>query len=90
MKRLVRGFGLREMARSTNISPSFLSDIELDRTAPSLDTLRTIVSFLECSDNEKAEILSGKYVNPQSPPPDASIPATGANPEASPERKPAA
>lgn len=43
------GMSLREMARRTNVSPSFVSQVELGRAAPSIGTLFAIVSELGLS-----------------------------------------
>ena len=57
-KRESRNVGVRKMARAINITPSYLSDIELDRTNPSIVTLRTIVDFLELDQADKVSLLS--------------------------------
>ena len=41
------GLSLRELARSLDISPPFLSDIELGRRHPSEDTLERLSKFLK-------------------------------------------
>ncbi|GGG16243.1 transcriptional regulator [Rhodococcoides trifolii] len=43
------GMSLREMARRVNLSPSFISQVELGRTAPSVGTLYAIVTELGLS-----------------------------------------
>ena len=58
-KRILKKISVREMARSINMSASFLSDIELGRTNPSINTLRIIVDFLKLSQTEKANLISG-------------------------------
>ena len=68
-KRESKKLGVREMARTINISASYLSDIELGRTNPSLDTLRIISDFLELNQAERANLLSGINVNPTQPSP---------------------
>src|SRR4051794_2772514 len=41
-----RGLSLRELARRVNVSPSFVSQIELGKANPSVGTLYTVVSVL--------------------------------------------
>ena len=41
-----RGIGLRELARRVGVSPSLVSQIELDRVNPSVSTLYALVSEL--------------------------------------------
>jgi transcriptional regulator with XRE-family HTH domain len=41
-----RGLSLRELARRVNVSPSFISQIELGKANPSVGTLYTVVSVL--------------------------------------------
>ena len=41
-----RGIGLRELARRVGVSPSLVSQIELDRVNPSVSTLYAIVTEL--------------------------------------------
>ncbi len=43
---------LREVSAATNLSISFLSDMERDRTKPSLDTLEKLASFYGVSPSE--------------------------------------
>jgi transcriptional regulator with XRE-family HTH domain len=46
--RLLRGFGLRELARQLGISAPYLSDLEKDkRGAPPVDLVRTIEKILD-------------------------------------------
>ena len=47
---------LKEASRSTNISVSYLSDIERDRTKPSLETLRTLAKHFNIT---VTDLLSG-------------------------------
>lgn len=47
--RLQKGLTLRELCRRANISPSFLSDIELGRRHPSERTSKSISKALETS-----------------------------------------
>ena len=41
-----KGFSLRAFAKECHISPSFLSDVELGKADPSLETLRVICEQL--------------------------------------------
>ncbi len=41
-----RGIGLRELARRVGVSPSLVSQIELDRVNPSVSTLYVLVTEL--------------------------------------------
>jgi transcriptional regulator with XRE-family HTH domain/quercetin dioxygenase-like cupin family protein len=50
--RMQRGMSLREMARRIEVSPSFVSQVELGRAKPSVGTLYAIVSELELSLDE--------------------------------------
>lgn len=50
--RVKRGISLREMARRIDVSPSFVSQVELGRAKPSVGTLYAIVSELELSLDE--------------------------------------
>ncbi|MGO9600375.1 MAG: helix-turn-helix domain-containing protein [Isosphaeraceae bacterium] len=45
--RLAKPLGLRELAKTLGITPSYLSDIENDRRVPSEDVLRKIASVLD-------------------------------------------
>ncbi|SRR6266568_1487377 len=45
--RVVKGLGLRELARRLNKTPSYLSDIENDRRVPAEDMLRDLARLLE-------------------------------------------
>jgi phosphoenolpyruvate phosphomutase len=61
--RLLRGFGLRELARQLGISAPYLSDLEKDkRGAPPVDLVRTIGKILD-ADAEKIYDLAGKSRN---------------------------
>ena len=58
--RLLRGFGLRELARQLGISAPYLSDLEKDkRGAPPVDLVRAIVKILD-ADSENIYDLAGK------------------------------
>ena len=46
------GFSLRELARALDISPPFLSDVELGRRYPSEDTLKGLSKILKVSVQE--------------------------------------
>ena len=48
-RRMERGISLRELARRTQLSASFVSLVETGRCAPSLSSLRAISSELEIS-----------------------------------------
>jgi transcriptional regulator with XRE-family HTH domain len=48
-RRMERGISLRELARRTDLSASFVSLVETGRCAPSLSSLRAISSELEIS-----------------------------------------
>jgi mannose-6-phosphate isomerase-like protein (cupin superfamily)/DNA-binding XRE family transcriptional regulator len=62
--RLAAGMSVREMARRVDVSPSFISQIELGRTMPSVGTLYAIASELGVS-------LDGLMpVHPAEPTPD--------------------
>jgi transcriptional regulator with XRE-family HTH domain/quercetin dioxygenase-like cupin family protein len=50
--RIERGMSLREMARRIDVSPSFVSQVELGKAKPSVGTLYAIVSELELSLDE--------------------------------------
>lgn len=50
--RLERGLSLREMARRVGVSPSFVSQVELGKTKPSLGTLYGFLSELDLSLDE--------------------------------------
>lgn len=50
-----KGFSLRAFAKECHISPSFLSDVELGKADPSLETLRVICERLDTS---LAELLN--------------------------------
>lgn len=50
--RLQRGLSLREMARRVGVSPSFVSQVELGKTKPSLGTLYGFLSELDLSLDE--------------------------------------
>jgi transcriptional regulator with XRE-family HTH domain/quercetin dioxygenase-like cupin family protein len=50
--RMQRGMSLREMARRIEVSPSFVSQVELGKAKPSVGTLYAIVSELELSLDE--------------------------------------
>ena len=41
-----RGISLRELARRVNVSPSFVSQVELGKANPSVGTLYTLVTVL--------------------------------------------
>lgn len=45
--RIAKGLGLRETAKSLDIAPSYLSDIETDRRAPSDDVMQRIATLLQ-------------------------------------------
>jgi transcriptional regulator with XRE-family HTH domain/mannose-6-phosphate isomerase-like protein (cupin superfamily) len=47
--RLAAGISVREMARRVGVSPSFISQVELGRAAPSVGTLYAIASELDLS-----------------------------------------
>jgi transcriptional regulator with XRE-family HTH domain len=67
--RLAAGMSVREMARRVDVSPSFISQIELGRTMPSVGTLYAIASELGVS-------LDGLMpVHPAEPPPGDPRPA---------------
>lgn len=51
-----RGLSLREVARQVDVSPSFISQVELGKANPSVGTLYALVSVLGISLNE---LLSG-------------------------------
>jgi transcriptional regulator with XRE-family HTH domain len=46
-QRVAKGFGLRELAKTLEITPSYLSDIENDRRVPSEDVLAKIAKKLD-------------------------------------------
>lgn len=48
-KRKALGLSGRKFAERAYVSPSFLSDIELGKTEPSMDTLRKIAFALDCT-----------------------------------------
>ena len=57
--RLLRGFGLRELARQLGISAPYLSDLEKDkRGAPPVDLVRAIAKILD-ADSENIYDLAG-------------------------------
>src|SRR5690606_12045250 len=47
--RLQKNLTLRELGKLTNISHSFLADIESGRSVPSIDTLETLADFFGVS-----------------------------------------
>lgn len=51
-RRLAAKFGLRELAKKANITPSYLSDIENDRRTPSEDVLRVLANVLQTDPGE--------------------------------------
>lgn len=59
-KRKEMGLSGRKFAEKAHISPSFLSDIELGKTEPSMDTLRKIAFALDCP---VAELLAENTEN---------------------------
>jgi transcriptional regulator with XRE-family HTH domain len=65
------GLSLRNLAKECHISPSFLSDIELGKATPSLDTLNVISEHLNTS---IAELLQE---NPTQSPQPESLPSCG-------------
>lgn len=65
------GHSLRSFANECHISPSFLSDIELGKATPSLDTLHVISEHLNTS---IAELLQE---NPTQSPQPESLPSCG-------------
>lgn len=64
------GMSLREMARRVNLSPSFISQVELGRTAPSVGTLYAIVTELGLSlDSLMAEDVAPRDMESAEPEP---------------------
>lgn len=62
------GMSLREMARRVNLSPSFISQVELGRTAPSVGTLYAIVTELGLSlDSLMAEDVAPRNLESAAP-----------------------
>lgn len=49
LRRLEKGYTLRGFAKEINISPSYLSDIELGKAQPTIAILHAIAQALECS-----------------------------------------
>lgn len=65
--RMARGLSLREMARRIEVSPSFVSQVELGKAKPSLGTLYGFLSELDLSLDE---LMPGAATSaPPSPPP---------------------
>lgn len=68
--RLARGLSLREMARRIEVSPSFVSQVELGKAKPSLGTLYGFLSELDLSLDE----LMPGTASPPAPPAPAVVP----------------
>jgi transcriptional regulator with XRE-family HTH domain/mannose-6-phosphate isomerase-like protein (cupin superfamily) len=74
--REARGLSLRELARQVDVSPSFVSQVELGKANPSVGTLYALVSVLGVSLNE---LLGGPAdAAPDPPPSPVAAPATAA------------
>lgn len=58
--RLQKGLGLRELARSIDLTPSYLSDIENDRRVPSEEVLKTLAGALDL-DFDRLMGLAGRF-----------------------------
>lgn len=58
--RVLAGHGLRELARSLDITPSYLSDIENDRRVPSEEVLQNLASALRL-DFDRLMGLAGRF-----------------------------
>lgn len=72
-----RGLSLREVARQVEVSPSFVSQVELGKAKPSVGTLYALVSVLGISLNE---LLGQAPADAPSASADAPAPATAAWP----------
>jgi len=66
--REARGLSLREVARQVEVSPSFVSQVELGKAKPSVGTLYALVSVLGISLNE---LLGSGPTEPPTPAPAA-------------------
>jgi transcriptional regulator with XRE-family HTH domain len=71
--RRATGMSVREMARRVNVSPSFISQVELGRAAPSIGTLYAIASELQLSLDSLMD-GSGAVAAPAVAPPVESVP----------------
>lgn len=58
--RVLAGHGLRELARTLDITPSYLSDIENDRRVPSEEVLHALASALNL-DFDRLMGLAGRF-----------------------------
>ena len=67
-----RGMSLRELARRVGVSPSLVSQIELDRVNPSVSTLYALVSELGMTMSD----VFGDGAQPAPPSPPLHIPMT--------------
>jgi transcriptional regulator with XRE-family HTH domain len=64
LARLARGYGVRELARLLNCSPSLISQIERDKANPSVNTLYSIANVLEISVDSMFEAREVESVTP--------------------------
>jgi transcriptional regulator with XRE-family HTH domain/mannose-6-phosphate isomerase-like protein (cupin superfamily) len=78
--RVQRGMSLREMARRIEVSPSFVSQVELGKAKPSVGTLYAIVSELELSLDELMADESGAPVAQPPGGTDVALPFVSAEP----------
>ena len=69
-----RGLSLRELARQVDVSPSFVSQVELGKANPSVGTLFALVSVLGISLNE---LLGGPADAAPGPPPGRAAASAG-------------
>jgi len=69
-----RGLSLRELARQVDVSPSFVSQVELGKANPSVGTLYALVSVLGISLNE---LLGGPADAAPGPPPGRAAASAG-------------
>ncbi|MDF2093865.1 cupin domain-containing protein [Knoellia sp. 3-2P3] len=76
--REARGLSLREVARQVEVSPSFVSQVELGKAKPSVGTLYALVSVLGISLNEL--LGAGPADGPAPDPADAPTPTPAAWP----------
>ena len=58
--RIAKGKSLREIAKTLEITPSYMSDIENDRRIPSEDVLRNITTLLDL-DFDHLMALAGRF-----------------------------
>jgi len=82
-----RGLSLRELARQVDVSPSFVSQVELGKANPSVGTLYALVSVLGISLNELLGAPHQPATAPGSASPESASPE-GASPDTPPDAAP--